>query len=357
MAELAEARLLVDLDALARNHARLRAMAGGAEVAPVVKADGYGLGAAEVARRLYADGARRFFVARLSEGEALRAALSTREAVIYVLDGCPPGAADRLDAAALIPVLNTLDQLADWARGAPRVGRPAALHVDTGMNRLGLPIEEAHALAASSDRLGRLDVTLVMSHLACAEDAGSPMNRAQLARFREARALFPQARASLANSAGVALGPEFGFDMVRPGIGLYGGCGSEPVLTWEAPILQLRTVRPGESVGYGASFTARETLRTATVAAGYADGALRALSGRGYGTLDGRPCPILGRVSMDLLVVDVSGAPGARVGDPVTLLGDDPPLDAVAEAAGTLGYEILVRLGARTPRTYRGARG
>ncbi len=357
MADLAEARLTVDLDALARNHARLRAVASGAEVAPVVKADGYGLGAAEVARRLYADGARRFFVARLSEGEALRAALSTREAVIYVLDGCTPGAAERLDAAALIPVLNSLDQVAAWARGAPRVGRPTALHVDTGMNRLGLPPDEARALAASSDRLGRLDVTLVMSHLACAEDAGSPMNIAQLSRFREARALFPQARASLANSAGVALGGAFAFDMVRPGIGLYGGYGSEPVARWEVPILQLRTVRPGESIGYGASFTASETLRTATVAAGYADGALRALSGGGYGTLDGRPCPILGRISMDLLVVDVSAAPGARVGDLVTLLGEDPALDAVAQAAGTIGYEILVRLGARNARAYRGARG
>lgn len=349
----------VDLDALAANHASLRLSAGGAEVAPVAKADGYGLGAAAVARRLHAEGARRFFVARVEEGEALREALGEREAVIYVLDGCPPGAAARLDAAALIPVLNSLDQLQAWARSAPRTGRPAGLHVDTGMNRLGLSMEEAQALVQSSDRLARVDVTLVVSHLACAEDAASPMNAMQLARFRQARALFPQARASLANSAGVHLGPDYAFDMVRPGIGLYGAGAGAPqaVVTFEAPVLQLRTVRPGESVGYGAAFTALSTTRTATVGAGYADGVLRALDGGGYGVWDGRRLPILGRVSMDLIVLDVTDAPGVRLGDPVQLLGPEAPLGEVAALAGTIPYEVLVRLGARTPRTYLGARG
>ena len=355
--------LTVDLDALAANHLAFRTAAGGAEVAPVVKADGYGLGAAEVARRLHADGARRFFVARAGEGEALRAGLGAREAVIYVLDGCAPREAERLDAAALIPVLNSLDQVDAWARGAPRTGRPAALHVDTGMNRLGLPLEAAQALADASDRLRRIDVTLVMSHLACAEDAGSAMNVAQLTRFREARMLFPQARASLANSAGVRLGDDYAFDMVRPGIGLYGGGpgagGGAPraVATFSAPVLQLRTVRPGESVGYGAGFTALSTLRTATVGAGYADGVLRALTGGGYGVWDGRRLPFLGRVSMDLIVLDVTDATGVRIGDPVQLLGPEVALDEVAGLAGTIPYEILVRLGARSPRTYRGARG
>lgn len=349
----------VDLDALAANQASLRLSAGGAEVAPVVKADGYGLGAGEVARRLHAEGARRFFVARVEEGEALREALGERGAVVYVLDGCPPGAAAQLDAAALIPVLNSLNQVEAWARSAPRTGRPAGLHVDTGMNRLGLSMDEAQALVQSSDRLARVDVTLIMSHLACAEDAASPMNTTQLARFRSARALFPQARASLANSAGVHLGPEYAFDMVRPGIGLYGaGPGApQPVVTFEAPVLQLRTVRPGESVGYGAAFTALSTTRTATVGAGYADGVLRALDGGGYGVWDGRRLPILGRVSMDLIVLDVTDAPGVRLGDPVQLLGPEAPLGEVAALAGTIPYEVLVRLGARTPRTYLGARG
>ena len=357
MASFTDARLTVDLDALAANYARFAALPGGAEVAPVVKADGYGLGAAAVARRLHAQGARRFFVARVTEGEALREALGAREAVIYVLDGCLPGAAERLDAAALIPVLSSPEQVAAWGAGPAQSRRPAALHIDTGMNRLGLESADAQALADHPDRLGRADVTLVMSHLACAEDAASPMNAAQLARFRAARALFPQARASLANSAGAQLGADYAFDMVRPGIGLYGaGVGAQkPVATFEAPILQLRAVQAGETVGYGATFTAPRALRAATVAAGYADGVLRALSGRGYGVRDGQRLPFLGRVSMDLIVLDVTGLPAARPGDLVQLIGPDAPLDEIASAAGSIPYELLVRLGARTPRSYRGA--
>ena len=357
MAPFTDARLLVDLDALAANYARFAALPGGAEVAPVVKADGYGLGAAAVARRLHAQGARRFFVARVGEGETLREALGAREAVIYVLDGCPPGAADRLDAAALIPVLSSPEQVEAWGAGPARARRPAALHVDTGMNRLGLEMAQAQALAADPARLGRADVTLVMSHLACAEDPASPMNAGQLQRFGEARRLFPQARASLANSAGAQLGADYAFDMVRPGIGLYGGgVGAlSPVASFEAPILQLRTVGAGETVGYGATFTAPHDLRAATVAAGYADGVLRGLSGRGYGVRDGRRLPLLGRVSMDLIVLDVTGLPAARPGDLVQLVGPDAPLNEIAAAAGTIPYELLVRLGARTPPTYRGA--
>ncbi len=326
---------------------------------PVVKADAYGLGATTIARRLYAEGARRLFVARIEEGEALRAGLSGREAVIYVLDGCTPGDAERLDAAALIPVLSSPTQMHAWAQNAPRGGRPAALHVDTGMNRLGFTAEDAQALSRARGRMGRLEVTHVLSHLACAEDAADPMNAAQLARFREVRALFPQARASLANSAGVHLGREYAFDAVRPGIGLYGAGPGAPnaVATFEAPILQLRTVRRGESVGYGATFTALSSLTTATLGAGYADGVLRALSGRGYGVWNGRRLPFLGRVSMDLLVVDVTDAPGARPGDLVQLLGPEVALDAVAATAGTIAYEVLTRLAPRTPRTYLGARG
>ncbi len=357
MQDLDEPRLLVDLDAAAANHSALKLAAGEAEVAPVVKADGYGLGAGPIARRLFADGARRFFVARVSEGEALREALGGREAVIYVLDGCTPGAAARLERSALTPVLNSLDQVAAWREGAPRTGRPAALHVDTGMNRLGLTMDDARALSVSSDRLARLDVVLVMSHLACAEQADHPMNALQLARFRQARALFPEARASLANSAGVHLGRDYRFDMVRPGIGLYGaGVGApRPVATYEAPILQVRTLRPGETVGYDAAWTAPDLRRVAVVQAGYADGVLRALGGGGYGTLDGRRLPFLGRVSMDVIVMDATGADAARPGAAVQLLGADTGLDALAAAGGTIPYEILVRLGARVTPSYVGA--
>lgn len=357
MQDLEEPRLVVDLDALAANHRALKLAAGGAEVVPVVKADGYGLGAGPIARRLFADGARRFFVARVAEGEALREALSGREAVVYVLDGCPPGATARLERSALTPVLNSLDQVAAWREGAPRTGRPAVLHVDTGMNRLGLTVDDAHALAVSPDRLSRLDVVMVMSHLACAEEAGHPMNAAQLARFRQVRALFPEARASLANSAGVHLGRDYAFDLVRPGLGLYGaGVGSpRAVATYEAPILQMRTVRPGETVGYGGGWTAPDLRRVAVVQAGYADGVLRALGDGGYGALEGRRLPFLGRISMDLIVMDATDVPDARPGAAVELLGSQARLDDLAAVAGTIPYEILVRLGARTRATYVGA--
>lgn len=356
MSASSAATLAVDLDALAHNFAALRTLAGGAEVAAVVKADGYGLGAAPVALRLAAEGARTFYVARVAEGEALRPALPHAE--LRVLDGCPEGAAERLRAARLTPVLSSLDQVEAW-RGAG--GGGAAVHVDTGMNRLGLRPEELEALVASPDRLRGVDLVAVVSHLACAEDTAHPLNLRQRARLAEAAALFPGAPASLANSAGVLLGPDYAFDEVRPGIALYGGGprgAPDPrfraVATLTAPVLQVRTVRPGESVGYGASFTARATLRTATVAAGYADGVLRAGGGGLYGFHEGVRLPVLGRISMDLMTLDANDAPGLRAGDPVQLLGPDVPVDEVAAACGTIAYEVLTRLAPRLLRTYVG---
>ncbi len=361
--------LTVDLGALAANYAAVRSLAGGAEVAAVVKADGYGLGAGPVARALWAAGARSFFVARPSEGAALRGELGgERPATVYVLDGCPPGAAARLEAAELTPVLNSLPQVEAWAAHARSAGRPlaAAIHVDTGMNRLGLRVEEAAALVAS-DRLRGLDINLVMSHLACAETPDHPLNALQAHRFAAARALFPDARASLANSAGVRLGEAFRFDLVRPGIALYGGGpGMRPVATLTAPVLQVRAVAPGESVGYGATFTADRPMRVAVVAAGYADGVLRSAARHGYGWLRGAARPLLGRISMDLIALDVSDVAGEQggvlagdvlAGDTVELIGPNILLDDAAHAAGTIGYELLVRVGARAPRAYVGAAG
>lgn len=352
------ARLTVDLDALAHNHVVLRRLAGDAEVAPVVKADGYGLGAEVVAHRLAAESARRFYVARLAEGEALRAGLPDAE--IRVLDGCPEDAAERLRAARLTPVLSSLDQVGAWAAAG---GGDAALHVDTGMNRLGVTLDEAHALAASPDRLRKVEVRAVLSHLACAEDAAHPMNALQRTRFAEAAGLFPGAERSLANSAGVLL-DGYAFDEVRPGIALYGGgprgvsdARFQAVATLHAPILQVRTVPRGETVGYGAAFTAPETLRVAVVAAGYADGVLRAGSPGLYGWLDGRRLPVLGRISMDLLALDASDCAAARPGAAVELLGANVPLDEAAAACGTIAYELLTRLAPRAERIYVGARG
>ncbi len=351
------ARLTVDLDALAANYRAISVAAGGVEVTPVVKADAYGLGATAVARRLHTEGARTFFVARLSEGEALRAALGpARPGAIYVLDGLALAAPDRLRAAGLSPVLNDPADVEQWRAGAGGRPTPAALHVDTGMNRLGLTLEQA---AAAAGRPG-LNVTLILSHLACASEPGRAMNTLQLVRFKEARRLFPEARAGLANSGGAFLGPEHRFDFVRPGISLYGGGPFEApdariraVATLDAPVLQAREIAAGESVGYAAGFTAPRPMRVATVGIGYADGVLRSSSPDGSVWLHGGRRRLLGRVSMDLLAIDVTDCPEVAVGDRVELFGPNLPLDEAAAAAGTIAYELLVRVGPRVERVYR----
>jgi alanine racemase len=356
MQDPASARLLIDLDALAANYRFMVREAGAAEVAPVVKADGYGLGAARIARRLWAEGARSFFTARLSEGEALRGALGPDPA-IYVLDGCPEGAAARLAGADLTPVLNSLGQVEAWSGYARSQNRslPAALHIDTGMNRLGLRADEIQ----DEDFPPALQLDLLVSHLACADESEHPLNGVQKERFAEAARRFPSVRRSFANTAGVFLGEPYHMDQARPGIGLYGGGpGGRPdarlqtVATLLAPILQLREVQPGETVGYGATFSPEAPLRIAVAAAGYADGILRSEGPRGYGWLAGARCPFLGRISMDLIALDVTACPSARAGDEVELLGPNVLLDDAAAAAGTLAYELLVRLGTRAERIY-----
>jgi alanine racemase len=362
----ARARLTVDLDALAANHAVLKALAGSAELAPVVKADGYGLGVGPIARRLWAEGGRTFFVARLEEGETLRAELGEdRPARILVLDGATAGSAPRLAAARLAPVLNSpaqVEAFAAWARGNGPLA--CALHLDTGMNRLGLTADELAVLAAAPDRLQGLIIELLMSHLACADGEEHRLNAQQAGRFKKARALMPGVPGSLANTAGVFLGPEFHHDLVRPGIGLYGGgpfARTHPqlkqVATLAAPILQVRAVSQGETVGYGASFTADRAYRVAVVAAGYADGVLRSSAGRGRAWFAGGFRKILGRISMDLMALDVTGCEDACPGAMVELLGPHVPVDEAAEAAGTASYEVLTRLGPRAERVYLGDEG
>ncbi|TAJ73866.1 MAG: alanine racemase [Phenylobacterium sp.] len=356
-----QALLTIDLDALAHNRAVIAAEAAGAEVAAVVKSDGYGLGAGPVSRRLHAEGARSFFVARVTEGEALRAAMGEREAAIYVLDGLAPGTADRLAAARLIPVLSTLPQAhAALALAAARGRYEAALHIDTGMNRQGLTLEEARALTSAPGCLRALDVPLLVSHLGSATDPGEARNPQQLARFREVRSLFPDSRASLAASAGGFLGPDYRYDMVRAGISLYGGGPEErpdprlkAVATLTAPILDIRDLRPGDRVGYGSAFTADRPTRVAVVAAGYSDGVIRAAMGKGYAWAAGGRRALL-VVNMDLLVIDLGDA-SASPGDPVELLGARALLDDLAKAAGTVAHEVLVRLSSRAKRVYLGA--
>jgi alanine racemase len=356
------ARLTLDLDALAHNLGVLRAEAAGAEVAPVLKSDGYGLGAAPLARRLWAEGARSFFVARLAEGAALRAALGPqRAATIYVLDGFPPGAGPALAEADLTPALSSLPQVDAATAFAAAKGRrlSVALHVDTGMNRQGLSLAEARAVAQSSDRLRGLDVELLMSHLGSASEPENPRNARQLSQFLEARALFPQARASLAASAGVYLGPAYRFDMVRPGVSLFGGGPLETpdprfraVAALTAPILDIRTVAPGEAIGYGESVRVTAPTRLAVVGAGYADGVIRAARTGGYAWFAGARRRLL-VVNMDILAIELGDAP-ATLGETVELLGPNALLDDLAAAAGTVAHEVLVRLSRRAERVYLG---
>ena len=343
----APATLTVDLNALAENFHALESI-GGAPVHPVVKADGYGLGAVACARRLMAEGARTFFVARVSEGEALRAGLGS-EAVIYVLDGCAAGRAARLRAASLRPVINTAEQLADWREAG---GGSCGVQIDTGMNRLGFRPEDAPEPFEGLD--------LVLSHLACADDPSEPMNARQRDAFAVAAARYPGAIRSFANSGGAFLGADYAFDALRPGICLYGG-GPEgrpdhrirPVATLTAEVLQVRDVPVGETVGYSRTFVADQTTRVATCATGYADGVLRSYSPNGRAFVAGALRPIIGRVSMDVCAVDVTGLDVAA-GDRVELFGPDRMLDDAATAAGTIAYELLTSVAARVSRQYLG---
>ena len=353
--------LTLDLDALASNHATLKAIAGGADIAPAVKADGYGLGAALIAGRLWDEGARGFYVARLSEGLALRRDLGDREATIYLLDGVTPGSAPAIEAARLTPVLNSLPQVEAWNSHARGRALDAALHIDTGMNRLGLRPEEAVVLTGAMDRLKFLNITLVISHLACAGEPEHALNASQLARFTEAAALFPNARRSLANSGGIFLGADYHFDQCRPGISLYGGGPHDvpdsrikAVATFEAPILQARVVPRGESIGYGGAYVAKDTTRIAILAAGYADGVPRAAHPRGAVWFDGALRAMLGRVSMDLIAVDITDCDAARPGAMMQILGPDLPIDDAAAAAGTTAYELLTRIAPRARRVVKG---
>lgn len=349
MTQLSAAVLEVDLDALVRNYRTLETTAG-APVHPVVKADSYGLGAAACATRLAAEGARTFFVARATEGLALRRVLGAGP-VIYVLDGLA-GDPGELRAAQLRPVLNQAGQIQAWTASG---GGECGLQIDTGMNRLGLRVEDAPAPFAG--------LSLVMTHLACADDPSNPLNRRQRDAFDAVSARYPGALRSFANSSGCFLGADFAFDAVRPGICLYGG-GPEgrpdpriaPVARLLAPVMQVRDVPAGESVGYSQGFVAKTPARIATVGAGYADGVLRSQSGRGHVWAGGMLRSILGRVSMDVLAMDAAGLDLAP-GDTVELFGPNRMLDDAARDAGTISYELLTSITARVARRYLGARG
>lgn len=361
----ARPRATIDLAALVGNYRIILDRLAGGAVAAMVKADGYGLGAIPVADALWAAGCRRFFVARLDEGIALRAALP--EAEINVLDGVVPGTGPELAANDLVPIINSIAQLDEWRTAVAGSARSTAagLHFDSGMGRLGIPADETDWLADHPDALGGIEIRHVMSHLASADVPGSPQSAVQLERFLAIRDRFPAGAASLANSAGVFLGPAYHFDLVRPGISLYGGApfpGSgrpnpmQSVLTVEAPIIQVRTAAAGETIGYGATHRVTSPARIATVPVGYADGFLRSSSNVGLAAVAGRPVPIVGRVSMDLITLDVTELDDglAQPGAIVELIGPNCPIDEVAGRAGSIANELLTILGRRLERRYVG---
>ncbi|MCU4654752.1 alanine racemase [Roseibacterium sp. SDUM158016] len=339
--------LHIDLDALAANWRALDAMTA-CETAAVVKADGYGLGAVPVARRLAREGARRFFVAVAEEGASLRNALGEGPE-ICVFSGHMEGDAAILAGARLTPMLNSPEQLSRHRHALP--GAPYGVQLDSGMNRLGMEPADWAAVRAEAEA-GPLRI--VMSHLACADEPGHPANEAQLRRFREMTEGAGAPR-SLSATGGILLGADYHFELTRPGVGLYGGlpfADATPVVSLSLPVIQVRDLAPGETVGYGCSFTATRPTRIATVAAGYADGLIRAMSGRATLFAGATPCPLAGRVSMDLLTVDVTDL--AEVPGSLDILGPSQGVDDLAGAAGTIGYEILTSLGSRYDRRHTG---
>jgi alanine racemase len=368
-AELATAAgvLTVDLDAVVANWRKLEKTAVPAECSAVIKANAYGCGLEPVARALSKAGCKTFFVATLDEARAARTAVPS--AVIYVLDGFIQHTGEgyaRFDAK---PVIGDLNELAEWDVFCRRSGWSGgvAIHIDTGMHRLGLTVSEAQGLIPRINA-GDHGISLVMSHLACAENLNHPMNARQLGTFREIASLFTGVPASLANSSGIYLGSAFYFDMVRPGAALYGVNPTpeadnpmQPVIDLKARVLQIRDLDRGETVGYGATWTARRPTRLAIVSAGYADGYFRAASSndgtRGAeAVVAGKRCPIAGRISMDLMAIDVTELEknAVRRGHMATLLGEGVGVDELAHHFGTIGYEVLTSLGSRYRRVYKG---
>ena len=344
---MSTATLTIDLDAVVTNWANLNRMTEG-ETAAVVKADGYGLGAGRVATALLKAGAQQFFVAVAEEGAALRRALGPGPR-ISVFSGHMAGDTDLIRANDLTPMINSVDQLLMHFEALP--GHAFGLQLDSGMNRLGM---EPAEWAAVRDVALAQKPTVVMSHLACADDPGHPMNPRQLRAFNELTEGVDVPR-SLAATGGMLLGEKYHFDLTRPGVGLYGGLpfiDAVPVVTLDVPVIQVRDVEPGESVGYANAFVATAPTRVATVSAGYADGLIRAMGDKATFTFEGKKLPVLGRVSMDLITVDVTALPEPPA--QVQLIGMHQSVDTVAGFAGTIGYEILTSMGARYDRVYLG---
>lgn len=344
-----QASLTVDLSAITANWQALDALSGPqVETGAVIKANAYGLGAAMVGPALAKAGVQRFFVAQAEEAVALRAAIGP-EPEIYNFSGFMRGDDEAITAHGMIPVLNSAEQVKAFARA--HAGHPCGIQLDTGMNRLGMEALEAATVALD---IAALQPDLIMSHLACADEPLHPMNAAQLAAFNTMTFAMAAPRKALSATGGILLGAPFHFNLTRPGIGLYGGApftDAKPVVQLDLPVVQVRDVLPGEAVGYGASWLATRPSRIATVSGGYADGILRAA--KGFSLYAGpTPCPVVGRISMDLITVDITDLKTEP--ESLSLLNEVQTVDVLADKAGTIGYEILTSLGSRYKRRYIG---
>jgi alanine racemase len=354
--------LSIDLGALKANYRLLTEQLFPATCGAVVKADAYGLGADRVGPALAEAGCLDFFVAHLVEARNLKRHLPS-EARIVVLNGLLPGGEACAASNGFIPVINSLAQLSNWSMAAERHGSPlpAVLQFDTGMSRLGLSGAETAALCGDPDLLRNIDVQFIMSHLASADESLNTQNADQLSRMGAIAERFPTARVCLANSGGISLGRDFHSAMARPGLALYGGVANDrldsppkPVVSLSIRVIQTRTVPEGTLIGYGGSYRAGSQMRLATLAAGYADGLPRSLSSRGAAYAYGHRLPIVGRVSMDSMTVDISSLPedALGLGSLVELIGSQQTLEDIARDAGTISYEILTGLGERYHRQY-----
>jgi alanine racemase len=354
---------LIDLDALVWNYGFLRDQSAPAETGAVVKADAYGLGMAPIAEALHRAGCKTFFTAHFSEALALRAAL--KNVTIVTMHGIPESAQAEAVARNITPVINYLSALESWSRFARLSGKslPAFIHLDTGMNRLGLPPTEQKKLSEKSSLLEGITVKAWMSHFACSDEFNNSLTTQQRDRLKQTVSTLPKAPVCLCNSSGIFWGKDYVFDLTRPGVALYGGNPTlhkpnpmRAVLELQAPILQVRDVDTGMTVGYGATHRFTRKGRVATLALGYADGYHRALENRGTVMIGSHPAPLIGRISMDLITLDITDVPeaAAHPGAMATLIGPHRTLDAVAAEAGTIAYEILTSLGARITRIYNG---
>lgn len=351
------ATLTIDLAAIGANYQLLKSRHAKQSLAAVVKANAYGLGVEAVAKALWSEGCRTFFVATLEEALPLRKQLP--DARIGVFDGLLPKEEKKYIRYRITPVLNELSQVQRFEKAAP-AGTPAIVHIDTGMTRLGLNHTDFKTLAMRHHHFCEHNVAYVMSHLACANEPEHLKNKEQLARFRQAMQLLPRARGSLCNSSGLFLDPKFHFDMARPGCALYGinpTNGTNPmrqVATLSAPLLQVRTLDVNESVGYGATYAAAKGSRIAITGLGYADGWLRSQSNQGFAYVAGVKVPLAGRVSMDMIALDVSQVPEKALTATARaeFINDKQTVDDIATACGTIGYEIFTRIGKRVQRVY-----